>query len=410
MDNSDVVIIGGGLVGLAFACALKGSGLQVTLIESQSAPRASDELSSDAAQTASHRSNRDGAQLISGVSPRVSAINGKSRRFLSQIGGWPDDAGCKADYTGMAVWDTQGTASINFSASEIQQDCLGTIVENAAIVATLYDSAMVLDNLKLMYETELESVDSTEAGYAIRLKDGQEIQSRLLVGADGGQSRVKQLAGLKSIDWSYHQTAVVTTVELDQPHDNIARQWFTASGPLALLPLNQPNYCSVVWSSTEPDQILALDAQAFCDQLTRITGKQTQAVLACDKRFSFPLTQRHAVQYTRDGLALIGDAAHTIHPLAGQGVNLGFADAQTLAQTLHQCRLEGQNPGDLKVLKRYENRRKPENMLMAAVMEGFKRLFGSDDPGVRWLRNGGLRLVNGAGPLKTMAAKLAAGA
>jgi 2-octaprenylphenol hydroxylase len=310
----------------------------------------------------------------------------------------------------MAVWDTQGTASINFSASEIQQDCLGTIVENAAIVATLYDSAMVLDNLKLMYETELESVDSTEAGYAIRLKDGQEIQSRLLVGADGGQSRVKQLAGLKSIDWSYHQTAVVTTVELDQPHDNIARQWFTASGPLALLPLNQPNYCSVVWSSTEPDQILALDAQAFCDQLTRITGKQTQAVLACDKRFSFPLTQRHAVQYTRDGLALIGDAAHTIHPLAGQGVNLGFADAQTLAQTLHQCRLEGQNPGDLKVLKRYENRRKPENMLMAAVMEGFKRLFGSDDPGVRWLRNSGLRLVNGARPLKTMAAKLAAGA
>ena len=202
----------------------------------------------------------------------------------------------------------------------------------------------------------------------------------------------------------------MTTVELDQPHDNIARQWFTASGPLALLPLNQPNYCSVVWSSTEPDQILALDAQAFCDQLTRITGKQTQAVLACDKRFSFPLTQRHAVQYTRDGLALIGDAAHTIHPLAGQGVNLGFADAQTLAQTLHQCRLEGQNPGDLKVLKRYENRRKPENMLMAAVMEGFKRLFGSDDPGVRWLRNSGLRLVNGARPLKTMAAKLAAGA
>ena len=161
MDNSDVVIIGGGLVGLAFACALKGSGLQVTLIESQSAPRASDELSSDAAQTASHRSNRDGAQLISGVSPRVSAINGKSRRFLSQIGGWPDYAGCKADYTGMAVWDTQGTASINFSASEIQQDCLGTIVENAAIVATLYDSAMVIDNLQLLYETELESVDST---------------------------------------------------------------------------------------------------------------------------------------------------------------------------------------------------------------------------------------------------------
>ena len=410
MDNSDIVIIGGGLVGLAFACALKESGLQVTLIEGQRAPRVSEQSSFGASQAPSHRSKRDGAQLVSGVSPRVSAINEKSRRFLSQVGGWPDDGGCKADYYGMSVWDTQGTASINFSASEIQQDRLGTIVENAAIVSTLYDSAMGCDNLELLYETELESVDRTEMGYAIRLKDGQEIQSRLLVGADGGQSRVKQLAGLKSIDWSYHQTAVVTTVEIDQPHCNIARQWFTASGPLALLPLNQPNYCSVVWSSSDPEQIIALDEQGFCDQLTRITGKQTQAVMACDNRFSFPLTQRHAVQYTRDGLALIGDAAHTIHPLAGQGVNLGFADAQTLAQTLHQCRLEGQNPGDLKVLKRYENRRKPENMLMAAVMEGFKRLFGSDDPGVRWLRNGGLRLVNGARPLKTMAAKLAAGA
>ncbi len=410
MDNSDVAIIGGGLVGLAFACALGESGLKVTLIESQSAPCAAEKPPLDTSKMPVGQSKKEGANLASGVSPRVSAINGKSRRFLSQIGGWPDDTGCKADYAGMAVWDTQGTASIDFSASEIKQDCLGTIVENTAIIASLYQSAMVLDNLELLFETALESVEKVESGHKIRLNDGRKIQTSLLVGADGGQSRVKQLAGFKSVDWSYHQTAIVTTVETERPHDNIARQWFTPNGPVALLPLSAPSYCSIVWSSTDPEQILGLDAQGFCDQLTRTTGKQTGTVMATDKRFSFPLTQRHAVQYTREGLALIGDAAHTIHPLAGQGVNLGFADAQSLAQTLHQCRLEGLNPGDLKVLKRYENRRKPENMLMAAVMEGFKRLFGSDDPGMRWLRNSGLRLVNGARPLKTMAAKLAAGA
>jgi len=402
MESSDVVIIGGGLVGLAFACALKGSGLQLTLIESQPTPTPLPEPKLPA--------KREGARLASGVSPRVSAINRKSRSFLSRIGGWPNSAGCMADYEGMVVWDTQGTASISFSASEIKQDCLGTIVENAAIVSQLYETADGLDNLELLFEAELESIEKSDGGYLVRLKGGREIQSGLVVGADGGQSRVKKLAGLKSVDWSYHQTAVVTTVETEQPHDGNARQWFTSQGPLAFLPLANKNYCSIVWSSTEHEQILELNEQAFCDQLTRVTGKQTGAVMACDKRFSFPLTQRHAVQYTRENLALIGDAAHTIHPLAGQGVNLGFSDAETLAQTLHQCRVEGQNPGDLQVLKRYENRRKPENMLMAAVMEGFKRLFGSDEPGVRWLRNSGLRLVNGTGVLKTMVAKLAAGA
>ena len=400
METSDIVIVGSGLVGLAFACALKESGLSVILVESQPAPQGRADVDS----------SREGARLVSGVSPRVSAINQNSREFLSRIGGWPMTCGPMADYNEMIVWDAEGTASIGFSAEDIQQDCLGTIIENVAIISELYGTAISIDNLEMLFEVALESIEKSALGYEVRLDDGRKIECNLVVGADGGQSRVKELAGLKSVDWSYHQTAVVTTVETVKSHNNTARQWFTSEGPIALLPLLNPNYCSVVWSTTNPESILDLDQQEFCDQLTEITSKEIGLVLGCDKRFSFPLTQRHVVQYTREGLALIGDAAHTIHPLAGQGVNLGFADAEILAQTLHQCRIEGQNPGDLTLLKRYENRRKPENMLMAGVMEGFKRLFGSDDPGVRWLRNNGLRLVNGAGVLKSMVTKLAAGA
>jgi 2-octaprenylphenol hydroxylase len=403
MDSADIVVVGGGLVGLAFACALKDSGLRVTLIEGQHAPSSSEHPNEVLVPETA-------AQLVSGYSPRVSAINMKSRAFLSRIGGWPLDSERYADYDEMAVWDTQGTAAIRFSAAEVQQDCLGTIIENASIISQLYSTALLLENVDLIFGVALESIQKSDDGYLVRLNNGREIQCQLLVGADGGQSRVRELADLRSVDWSYHQSAVVTTVEIDRPHGNTARQWFTAQGPLAFLPLANPNYCSIVWSSTEAERILALDNKTFCDQLSQIVGKQAGSVVSCDQRFSFPLTQRHAVQYARENLVLIGDAAHTIHPLAGQGVNLGFADAQTLAQTLHQCRFESLSPGDLTLLKRFENRRKPENILMAAVMEGFKRLFGSDDPGIRWLRNTGLRMVNSTGALKTMAAKLATGA
>lgn len=402
MDSADVVVIGGGLVGLAFACALKNSGLQVVLVEGQHAPGSSKQPDDVLAPASA-------AHLDSGFSPRVSAINLKSRAFLARIGGWPQDSARHAEYSEMAVWDTQGTAAIRFSAQEVQQDCLGTIIENASVISQLYRTALGIENLDLIFDVALESIQKSDDGYTVRLNNGREIQCKLLVGADGGQSRVKELAGLRSVDWSYHQSAVVTTVEIDRPHDNIARQWFTAQGPLAFLPLANPNYCSIVWSSTDAEQLMAMDNRAFCDRLSQVVEKQAGSVVACDQRFSFPLTQRHAVQYAQENLVLIGDAAHTIHPLAGQGVNLGFADAQTLAQTLHQCRFESLSPGDLSVLKRFENRRKPENMLMAAVMEGFKRLFGSDDPAIRWLRNTGLRMVNSTGVLKTMAAKLATG-
>jgi len=413
MSSSDVVVIGGGLVGLALVCALRDSGLGVTLIERQSAPTASvvslAQESDEANMALDATPQRTGAQLISGISPRVSALNKKSRAFLSRIGGWPKSDDRMSDYLQMAVWDAQGTGSISFTAADIQQDCLGTIVENAAVVTQLYASASDIDNLELIFDMTLKSIEKSTNGYSICLSDGREIDCELLVGADGGQSRVKKLAGLSSIDWSYHQSAVVTTVEVEKPHGKIARQWFTDQGPLAFLPLANPNLCSIVWSSKNADQLLELDEQGFCDQLSQVSAKEFGSVLACDKRFSFPLTQRHAVQYAKENLVLIGDAAHTIHPLAGQGVNLGFADAQTLAQILSQCRFESRSPGDLKILKQYENRRKPENLLMAAVMEGFKHLFGSEDPGVRWLRNASLRLVDTTDVLKTMVAKLAAG-
>jgi len=413
MSSSDVVVIGGGLVGLALVCALKDNGLRVSLIEAQPAPDVliapADPLEPSAGVSQITAAQYPSARLVSGVSPRVSAINNKSRTFLTRIGGWPQSGKQGTDYTKMAVWDTEGTGSICFTADEIQQEYLGTIVENTAVLSQLYKTASGIENLELNFDTTLETIEKSDTGYLVHLGDGRQVECQLLVGADGGNSRVRTLAGLKSVDWSYHQTAIVTTVAIEKPHSRVARQWFTEQGPLAFLPLENPNYCSIVWSCKDPGQITELSDPAFCQLLTGVVAKEFGAVVACDKRFSFPLTQRHAVMYSAESLVLIGDAAHTIHPLAGQGVNLGFADAQALARVLNQCIIESRSPGELKLLREYENRRKPENLLMAAVMEGFKRLFGTQDPGMRWLRNTGLRLVDSNHMLKNMAAKLASG-
>ena len=395
----DVLIVGGGLAGLTLANALRGSRLAVLVIDSQPIPQ----------PVVTAVAECQGYALASGRSPRVSAINLASEALLQRLGAWPADPGSSCAFTGMRVWDGRGTAAIEFSSDLTATDHLGSIVENQVLTASLYQQALTLEATQLRFDSSLASVVADGTGYRVQLQDGSEIRCQLLVGADGGASQVRELAQIKTLEWSYQQEALVTTIKTELPHQGIARQCFTAKGPLAFLPLPNPQLCSVVWSAASTEALLALDDQALCQLLARASESVLGKVAGVDRRFSFPLRQRHALRYVKGGLALIGDAAHTIHPLAGQGANLGFADAHALALVLQQCRFDETSPGDLAVLQRYEGSRRAANLLMTATMEGLKRIFDSGDPTVSWVRNFGMAMMDSRGTLKAMVARLAAG-
>jgi 2-octaprenylphenol hydroxylase len=224
-----------------------------------------------------------------------------------------------------------------------------------------------------------------------------------------------QLVGLPTREWDYDQQAIVATVRSKQVHQYTARQSFSRTGPLAFLPLQADNgdehFCSIVWSqdTLEARRLMALDDVAFNAELARAIELPEDSVEAISRRFAFPLCQRHAMNYTAPGFALVGDAAHSIHPLAGQGANLGYGDVAVLLEELKRARKLGLNPGDALVLGRYQRRRKSENLTMMAAMEGLKQLFGRDELPLRWLRNQGMNWLNQLAPLKNRLATEAMG-
>jgi len=227
----------------------------------------------------------------------------------------------------------------------------------------------------------------------------------LLVAADGALSRVREMMDFQTREWDYGHRAIVTTVQVEQPHGSTAWQRFLPSGPLALLPLpgdEGQHLCSIVWSLQEHlvDDLLALDEAAFCAALEQASERRLGTVLGSSPRFAFPLRQRHAVDYVQPGVALVADAAHTIHPLAGQGINLGLQDVAALAEEILTGCARGANPGQLAVLRRYQRRRKGENLAMMAAMDGFKQLFEQQALPLRWLRNVGMRGVDQLPPVK----------
>ncbi|MEX2488301.1 MAG: UbiH/UbiF/VisC/COQ6 family ubiquinone biosynthesis hydroxylase [Pseudomonadales bacterium] len=401
-SNYDVVIVGGGLTGLALASALGHSRLSVTVLEAGKppSPRQEREL----------KKRRKGFELHAGIEPRVSAINPATRKFLHRTGAWSKCAIERfAPFTRMLVWDARGTSQIEFDADMIDEECLGHIAENRELMLGLYKRVRELDNVDVRYETSVNDIKNGAEGKQVILADGTPVSYSLLVGADGGNSRVRELAGLRTYRWRYDQEALVTTVETELPHGFTARQSFTPSGPLAFLPLANEKLCSIVWSSRETEHLKEISDQALCRELGKASGFILGNVSGVDKRYSFPLYQQHAMRYTRANLALVGDAAHTIHPLAGQGANLGFADANALAIELSQCRFTSESPGSGDLLARYERRRKVDNVLMASVMEGLKRLYDIDEPALAWLRNTGMRWVNSNDAVKARLIRLAAG-
>ncbi|PTY39007.1 hypothetical protein BGP77_09655 [Saccharospirillum sp. MSK14-1] len=373
----DAVIIGGGMVGLSLAVASAEQGLEVALIES-------------------HRSEPVVPQAGQ-FAPRVSAISPRNRQWLSQLNAWQHiPADRIGRYTKMHVWDGQGQGAIDFDAAEIGADDLGQIVENHWITQALWQRVEALPAITVYLGNRLHEWQREGNSVAVELDDGTRFQAAVIAGCDGKFSSLRDQAGFTTREWSYGQTALVTSIRHSKRHHQTARQVFLDSGPLAFLPLSdegaEQQWSSIVWSAdTErAEQLFALEDADFLTALNRASEGCLGKIELTDPRFKFPLAQMHSLDYIQDRLVLLGDAAHAIHPLAGQGVNLGFRDADVLAQEWGRAKRLHLSPGESAVLRRYQRRRQTHNLTTMAAMEGFKRLFGSDHPAAVLTRNLGL--------------------
>ena len=404
----DVVIAGAGMVGAAFAALLATKEL------------ATKELSSEQGKklriAVLEARQFQMPDLSQSFDPRVVALTETSRQLLDDIGVWEQIASRRTcAYQRMEVWEADGTGHIEFDCTEVRQPSLGHIVENALIVEALLQKIDTLENVDLLCPAKVVDLKKEKDSVAISLDDGTVITTKLLAAADGAQSKVRELCGIQLRQWDYGHHAIVTTITTEHPHNFTARQRFLPAGPLAFLPLQTEtgdcHQCSIVWSQQEEvaESLMSLDDSAFCTALEQAGSDCLGQIIAVDKRYKIPLKQRHAVDYVVPGVALMGDAAHTIHPLAGQGVNLGFQDVITLVEEVERAVTRGLSPGDMWALGRYQRRRKPHNLGAMAVMEGFKRLFEDQPLPVRLLRNDGMSAINRLGPIKNLLVRQAMG-
>lgn len=387
MNNQyDVLIAGGGMVGGTLACALGGSGLKVGVIEPQPV-----------------------AAMGKDLGLRVSAITLASQTVFENVGAWAGMRTHAAPVEAMRIWEDNSI--LNFDSAEIGEPCLAWIIENNVVVAALAARLRLFSNTDVLSPARVASAQFAEERVSVRLEDGRELQTRLLVGADGADSRVRHAAG---ISWTRHdlgQSAIVAVVQTERPHACTAWQHFLPTGPLAFLPLADPQAVSIVWSADQARAaaLMALDDAAFNIELQAAFGDHLGGVRLASERAVISLALGFARDYSSHRVALVGDAAHTVHPLAGQGVNLGILDAATLAEMLLGAAGQKRDLGAQAVLRRYERSRKGADTGMQAVTGGFRYLFGSSLPGLRALRTAGLRFTERMPPLKTVFMRRASG-
>lgn len=389
-ERYDVVVVGGSNVGATVACALGQEGLRVAVVEAQQIP--------DAWATDS-------------VDVRVYSITRASQRIFDAVGAWQSMVHRGVSpFREMHVWDAGGSGSIHFDCTAIGEDTLGHIIEQRVIQAGLHERLRELATVDLVCPAELAAIEQVDDGVDVVLADGRRLRAKLLVGADGVRSKVRALAGIATQVHEYLQRALVATVTTEQWHGETAWQRFLPGGPLAFLPLRDGR-CSIVWSlpAHATDRYLALSDGDFARELEDAFEYTLGSVLNVGVRHGFPLRRMHARTYLADRVALVGDAAHVIHPLAGQGANLGLLDAATLAEAVMDAHRAGRDIGRRSVLRRYERWRRGDNLAMMSAMDGFKHLFGTSFAPLRQARNIGLRLVDRGGPVKSFLIRYAMG-
>ncbi|MDB5985475.1 MAG: UbiH/UbiF family hydroxylase [Nevskia sp.] len=382
----DIIVVGGGPVGAAAALALHDQGLDVALIERRAAPR---------------------AWQANDYDLRVYALAPSSQQLLADLNVWDALAAARiSPYTQMKIWQRDPELSLKFSAADAGRTQLGWIVEHGLITATLWSR---LQALPCHTQAEIEAAQFDDDGASLQLRDGRKLQARLIVAADGADSQMRRLAGIETLSWRYGQRAIVCHVRTEQAHRQTAWQRFLKSGPLALLPLADGR-SSIVWSADDAlaEELLALDDAAFCARLGAAAEQVLGAVLETTGRIGVPLQLLHAREYLAPSLVLVGDAAHAVHPLAGQGVNLGFADVQTLVATIVSARRARRDWGSARTLARYARARKAHNLEMLALTDTLYRAFRPALPGLRAALGFGMGAIDRTAPLKSWLARRAA--
>ncbi|QIR29731.1 3-demethoxyubiquinol 3-hydroxylase [Kluyvera genomosp. 3] len=382
--HTDVAVIGGGMVGGALALGLAQNGFSVVVLDKAPPPAFDPTAQPDV---------------------RISAISAASVQLLRSLGGWDAVLAMRAHpWRRLETWEWQ-TAHVVFDAAELKLPNLGYMVENNVLQLALWQALEAHPQVTLLHGSALKEIH----GQHLHLADDTEIVARLVVGADGAQSQVRQLAGIGVHGWQYPQSCMLITVKSENEPGDSTWQQFTPTGPRAFLPLYD-NWASLVWYDT-PARIRQLQSLSMT-QLQREISAHFPARLGNVTPVAagaFLLTRRHALQYVQPGLVLVGDAAHTIHPLAGQGVNLGYRDVDALLDVLANARSVGEDWASLPVLERYQSRRRVDNLLMQSGMDLFYAGFSNDLGPLRVLRNVGLMAAQRAGVLKRQALKYALG-
>ncbi len=408
----DAVIVGAGIIGQALALGLGMQGFDVALIEASDEPKL-DNLNENE------------------FSSRVSAISSSSQRLLTELGAWQNIARMQ-EYTKMEVSDQDGFGGISFNKQELldninasalvgQQPSLGHIIENNVINDALFQSISNLPNVTCFFNASVKGMDTNyvSANVVLQLPSSSKnsqanepefksLSTKLLVGADGANSRVRGSLGFKYTFNDYDHTAIVFNVQTSNPHNQVAKQVFTPYGPLAFLPLANSHQCSVVFSqqNERAAELMAMDESEFSKLLRVTIDNYYGECKLVTKRSSFPLRMRYAKSWIKPHIVILGDAAHTIHPLAGQGANLGLGDVKYLLDLIKH------NPdkfGSYYQLRQFERSRKAEAVKVIATMQGFKELFDGSNPIKRLVRNTGLLVASNASPLKSFFIKQAMG-
>lgn len=390
--QADIVIVGAGMVGSLLAAALQHLSLKIIIIDSFQVTEPEQEAAYE---------------------PRVSAITRASENMLKKVGAWSYISRKRyAPFTTMQVREQDGHGELNFAAQDVGASHLGCLVENRVLQWALSQCAQA-DNVQWLIPDSVVALERVvQQQWQVTLNSGLVITTPLVVGADGAFSAIRQLTGIAIDTWDYQQQAIVCTVKTQKPHQFCARQVFLHTGPLAFLPLADPHYCSIVWSAQnhEAQRLLTLSDDEFRQHLGRHFAQELGHIEWNDQRHTFPLIARHAERYYMEGLALIGDAAHTIHPLAGQGVNLGFLDAVVLAEEIERHLQRGLSlTHNLPCLSRYSRRRRAHNALVMHSMTALERVYAATLPAIVVARNEGVRTINGSMWLKSFFEKQAMG-
>lgn len=391
--DSDIMIVGGGLNGPALALALSQAGLTSTIIDAQALPKVMEP-------------DFDG---------RSYAVALGSQRLLRALGIWDVVEGHAQPILDIVVSDgREGEGAsplyVHFDHREIEEGPFGALLEDRYLRAALLGAVQADERITHLTEQMVTAQTVVPGGVEVTLADGSALRGKLLVGCDGRRSGVAERAGIRRVGWDYGQTSLVCAVDHELPHNGVAHQMFLPAGPLAILPLTG-NRCGIVWTETtdRAAEVMARDDAGYMEALRPRFGDFLGAISLAGARYSYPLNLTLAQRFTDARVALVGDAAHGIHPIAGQGLNLGLRDVAALAEVLADAKRRGEDIGTKGVLDRYQAWRGFDTSMLAAATDGINHLFSNDNPLLRVMRDVGLGAVNAAPPLRRAFMRQAAG-